>query len=110
MASAMGKRKPKNNSRDASSVAGVKAKQKEMTELQKHDMFSPAAIALVVAVFAAPLTAEVSTCKYSGTVGKRKVIAGRGAEQTGLRSSRLNLPPGGSSGINSACDLGAPQP
>ena len=63
MASAMAKRKLK-KSKDKSSVLGVKpASQEEMTQREKY-MFSLAALALVVAVCAVPLTAETSSCKY----------------------------------------------
>lgn len=60
----MAKRKLRNTSKDTSSVVGVKAGQKEMTQPYHYDMFTFAAIALVVAVCVVPLTAEISICKY----------------------------------------------
>lgn len=61
----MAKRKLKKNPKEPSSVVGEKqARHREMTQTEKY-IFSLAAIALVVAVCVAPLTAEISTCKYT---------------------------------------------
>ncbi|XP_022614409.1 heparan-alpha-glucosaminide N-acetyltransferase isoform X1 [Seriola dumerili] len=55
----------KKNSKGTSSIEGLKhARQEEMTQPEKY-MFSLAAIALVVAVCVAPLTAEISTSGFS---------------------------------------------
>ncbi len=48
-----------------SSVVEKDASQKEMKQQKKCDLFSLAGIALVVAICVAPLTAELSVCKYS---------------------------------------------
>uniref|UniRef100_A0A671XNH9 Heparan-alpha-glucosaminide N-acetyltransferase n=1 Tax=Sparus aurata TaxID=8175 RepID=A0A671XNH9_SPAAU len=56
----MAKRKLKKNFKGTSSVAGGEASQKEMAQPEKYYMFSLAAIALLVAVSVAPLTAEMS--------------------------------------------------
>lgn len=53
------------SSKDTSALVGVKATQKEMTQSDDFDMFSLAAIVLLVAVNVVPLTA-LSTCKYPG--------------------------------------------
>lgn len=62
VANAMAKKKLK-NSKNASSVVGRNARQKEMKQLEKYDFFPLGVIALVVAVCVVPLTAELSVCK-----------------------------------------------
>ncbi|XP_067434510.1 heparan-alpha-glucosaminide N-acetyltransferase isoform X2 [Thunnus thynnus] len=62
----MAKRKLKKTTKDTSSdVAVTQASQKQMTQSGKGDMFSLAAVTLVVAVFVGPLTAEMSTSGFS---------------------------------------------
>lgn len=72
----MAKRKLKKNFKGTSSVAGGEASQKEMTQPEKYYMFSLAAIALLLAVSVAPLTAEMSnfTCKYTSLLTKSKLL------------------------------------
>lgn len=63
-------------SKDTSAaVVGGEARQKGMTQSEDFDMFSLAAIVLLVAVYVVPLTA-LSTCKYPGLLEKWKVITG----------------------------------
>lgn len=55
------RRKLRKSQEDTSAAVGMKAKQKEIRQSENFDMFSLAAIVLVVAVHVVPLTA--STCK-----------------------------------------------
>lgn len=60
----MAKRKLKKYSKDTSSGAGMKESRLNVPD--QFNMYPLAAVALVVAVFVAPLTAEIPTCEYPG--------------------------------------------
>lgn len=61
----MAKKKAKENPKHTFSAEGVKPeKQPEMKPSDRTSLFLPAAIAVVVAVCAVPLTAEISDSKY----------------------------------------------
>lgn len=56
------RRKLRKTQEDTSAAGGIKRKQKEITPSEKFEMFSLAAVVLVVAVSVVPLAAS-STCK-----------------------------------------------
>lgn len=58
------------NTNEKSLVAANEAKQNEMTKPREYDMFLLAAVALFTGVLVAPLTAEMSACKYTRQLRK----------------------------------------
>ncbi|XP_041640360.1 heparan-alpha-glucosaminide N-acetyltransferase [Cheilinus undulatus] len=67
----MAKGKLKGGSVDASSLAGVNERQKDMKQRENNDLLSLSAIALVVSLFVVPLTADRST---SGVPRQKHIV------------------------------------